>query len=131
MTNHTTLNKINEFCRKSHTSWRQQHISCRGNVCRMKYILSYEFDINLPWENLNPLWRMRSRGNHIDYCNILEIDSMSIEDLSNIIHNIWMENNKQHKDESWCKHKFCPYNKLPEEEKEFDRDIARILKDTF
>ena len=131
MTNMSKLNLLNNFCRKSHTSWRQQHIASRGNVRRMKSIAGYDFDINQTWENLNPLWRMRSRGDHIDYCNIPDISSKSIEELSSIIHDIWMENNKQHKDESWCKHKFCPYDKLPDEEKEFDRDIARILMDTF
>ena len=129
MTNQSKLTKLNNFCSKSHTSWRRQHISSRGNVPRMKSIAGFEFDINNSWENLNPLWRMRSRGDHIDYCNIEEIDSKSIEELSSIIHDIWMDNNKEHKNESWCKHKFCPYYELPEEEKDFDRDIAHILKD--
>ena len=128
MTNLAKLNRLNDFCSMSHTSWRKQHISTRGNVPRMKKISGYDFNINQPWENLNPLWRMRCRGDHIDYCNIEDINNKSIEELSSIIHDIWMENNKQYKDESWCKHKFCPYAQLPEVEKEFDREIARILK---
>ena len=39
-----------------------------------------------------------------------------------------MNQNISQKNEEWCKNKFCDYDKLPESEKEFDRDIARILQ---
>ena len=84
----------------------------RGNVPRFKTISGFNFDINKSWNDLNPLWRMKSRDDHFDYCNIPDIQSKSIEELSSIIHDIWMDNNKQHCNESWCSHKFCPYNDL-------------------
>lgn len=122
------LSKLNALCDASHNLWRKHHIYSRGNIPRNKCICGYEFDINNHWEDLNPLWRMKSRGEHTDYVKIKNISSMDIEQLSRCIHDIWMDNNRIHANEEWCKYKFCEYQKLPENEKEFDRDIAKMLK---
>ena len=57
----------------------------RGNVPRFKTISGFNFDINKSWDDLNPLWRMKSRGDHIDYCNIPDIQSKSIEELFSLL----------------------------------------------
>ena len=73
---------------------------------------------------------MRQRD---DYCTYISevlpyINNKSIEEISNDIHEVWMKQNIKHSNEDWCKNKFLPYDKLPEEDKDFDRDIAKILK---
>lgn len=124
------LELINSFCQKSHHSWVNQHQKTRGErTPRMKEMCGYKFDINTNWDDLCPLWRMKQRGDHEDYIKKLlpNIESSDIELISEKVHDIWMTNNIQYKQEEWCKDKFCPYENLPDNEKEFDREIAKIL----
>ena len=69
---------INKFCQLSHESWLKQHRNLRGKYTpRKKEINAWIFNINFPWEELCPLWKMKQRGDHeiyiIEYFHIQKI----------------------------------------------------------
>ena len=126
-----SMSKLTQLCTKSHNSWVREHRSRRGSdTSRIKSKNGQFFDINLDWDYLNPLWQEESYKTHKSYISkvLPHINTKSnLEDVSDLVHQVWMEENQKHKDESWCNHLFCDYNDLAESDKQMDRNLATLL----
>lgn len=130
----------NNVAKEGHEEWRKGWAKKNGgakNVPRVKtttdkdYIKKHgtdQVDINTHYKNLPSDAKGENEANGLAVADYIvktggQRDAKSIEKGAEIVHNAWMGRNKK---EDWNAHLFVPYHKLPEEEKQKDRDMINV-----
>ena len=117
-----------EFASLAHEKWRKGWITQNnGNsIPRIKKNSDgTEGDINQPFNKIHPDWQKENLAAGQAAYDAVKKHGNDIETASEVVHNEWMKRNPK---EEWNAAQHVPYNELPEEEKEKDRDHVRIMQ---
>jgi hypothetical protein len=116
----------------SHAAWRKTFAESNPpGTQRWKEVGGESFDINVEWKHLNPLWQAKQLPLALKYVEAIaqadqaprrEESPLPIERAAAAVHEVWIQN------DTWAPNValHCPYEELPEDEKEKDRHIVRI-----
>lgn len=132
---HETLHKLNEeaeqldnehptavikFASDAHEQWRMGFDPERTGKERIKKNSDgSEGNINVPFHELHPDWQKENLAAGYAARDALLAHPNDIEKASEHVHNEWMKRNPK---ADYNAHQHVPYNDLPEDEKQKDRD---------
>jgi hypothetical protein len=119
-----------ELAAMHHTTWlknfRQQH---PDDVVRNRTTSDggREMNILVPWDELDPAWQEKQVNIHEVYVIMIKQNpSATLEDAAAMVHQLWITENQWKKDDHPTL--FVSYDRLPENEKEKDRNIVRTIR---
>lgn len=116
---------IDALASSFHEKWLNDYREKNSDTPRIKEISGFTFNINVPWNELNELWKNEQREIFTQYIEIYN-PNLSIDEMAEQIHQLWMKLNSWQQSSS--PHLFVPYNNLSDDEKEKDRNVVRIIK---
>ena len=122
------VDPVNQFASQAHEKWRAGWREQNGgkDVPRIKKNSDgTEGDINQPFNKIHPDWKKENLDAGNAALEAVKKHGDDTESAAEHVHNEWMKRNPK---AEWNAAQHVPYSKLPEEEKQKDRDHVNIMK---
>ena len=114
-----------EFASRQHDVWRKKFDPTGTKPRIKKNSDGTEGDINVPFEKLHPDWQKENLSAGRAALQAIRKHPKDTEAAAEHVHNEWMKRNPKD-DDNAAQH--VPYSKLPEDEKQKDRDHVNTMK---
>jgi hypothetical protein len=117
---------VEKFAAIQHENWRKSFDPENSGKERIKQNSDgSQGNINVPFKQLHPDWQKENLLAGRAAVNAVNLHRDDNEKAAEHVHNEWMKRNPR---QDWNAHLHVPYAKLPEDEKEKDREHVRTAR---